>query len=272
MVHRSSINDCKLWLINGILLVVVFFPYFSLSTLTAAQATLSGLQGVFGTTGLAWPVNWTTVVAYTLFNLLAIDAALFLAHYLQHRVPLLWEFHNTHHSAKVLTPITVIRMHPVDQILNFTMAAALPGAMAGIFSFLYAQPVPVFTISGLNIGLFFFYLAGVPLRHSHVWVMYPRWIARHISSPAMHMIHHSSDPKHADKNLAQMFNFWDRLAGTLYLPEAKENLELGLSGEDNDKFNTLSDLYLRPFRGAWARLTQRRARPAQLSQDAIARD
>jgi len=270
--HASAVADYKLWLANGFLLIVVFFPYFCLSTLTAANATLGALHAISDFSGLGWPVNWTTTALYTICDLLAIDAALFLAHYLQHRVPALWEFHKTHHSAEVLTPVTVLRMHPVDQIVNFTMAAALPGFMAGLFSFLYAQPAHVFTISGLNVGLFLFYMAGVPLRHSHVWVMYPRWIAKHISSPAMHLIHHSKDPKHADKNLAQMFNFWDRLAGTFYLPAEKEVLELGLWNDESAKFRTLADLYLQPFRSLWARVRQHRFIAVSPRRDLVARD
>ena len=253
VTHGSALADYKIWLVNGFLLIAVFFPYFSLSTVTAANATKSALCAVTGTAGLGWQVGWGTTAAFTICDLLAIDAALFLAHYLQHKVPLLWEFHKTHHSAVVLTPVTVLRMHPVDQLLNFTLAAALPGFVAGIFSYLYAQPVPVFTVSGLNIGLFLFYLAGVPLRHSHIWLMYPRWIARHISSPAMHLIHHSSEPRHADKNLAQMFNFWDKLAGTFYMPKEQEVFELGLSGSEGARFRTLGDLYLQPFRNVWTR-------------------
>ena len=270
--HASAVADYKLWVVNGFLLIVVYFPYFGLSTLTAANATLGALHATSGLPGLGWGVNWTTTAAYTLCDLLAIDAALFLAHYLQHRVPVLWEFHKTHHSAAVLTPISVLRMHPVDQILNLTMAAALPGFTAGVFSFLYAQPVHVFTISGLNIGLFLFYIAGVPLRHSHIWLMYPRWIAKHLSSPAMHLIHHSKDPKHADKNLAQMFNFWDKLAGTLYFPAEKEVLELGLWNDENAKFRTLGDLYLQPFKSLWARAKQHRLINTAAREDLVRRD
>ena len=272
IAHRSAIADFKIWILNNILLIVVFFPYVALSTLTSANAISGALRAITGLPGLAWSVNWTTVAAYTFCDLLAIDAGLFAAHYLQHRVPALWEFHKTHHSAEVLTPITVARMHPVDQILNYTMVAALPGAMAGIFAFLYAQPVAVFTVSGLNIGLFLFYLAGIPLRHSQLWVMYPRWIAKHISSPAMHMIHHSKDPRHADKNLAQMFNFWDRLAGTLYMPAQKENIEFGLANGESEKFATLKDLYVQPFKGLWARFRKPRDVAAPPRPDLLARD
>ena len=34
------------------------------------------------------------------------DFAATWAHYLQHRVPILWELHKVHHSAEVMTPIT----------------------------------------------------------------------------------------------------------------------------------------------------------------------
>src|SRR4029077_9915698 len=101
VTHGSAIADYKIWLVNGFLLLAVFFPYFSLSTLTAANATKAALSGITGMSGLGWTVNLRAVAAYTVCDLLAIDAALFIAHYLQHKVPLLWEFHKTHHSAVV---------------------------------------------------------------------------------------------------------------------------------------------------------------------------
>ena len=72
-------------------------------------------------------------------------------------------------------------------------------------------------------------------------------------------IHHSSDPKHADKNLAQIFNFWDRLAGTLYLPAEEEAISFGLSGGEHAKYRTLTDLYVQPFRSLIARYRRRPA-------------
>jgi sterol desaturase/sphingolipid hydroxylase (fatty acid hydroxylase superfamily) len=270
--HASAIADYKIWAVNGFLFIVVYFPYFALSTYTVANATQGALRAISGLPGLGWEVNWKTTALYTVFDLLAVDFALFLAHYLQHRIPVLWEFHKTHHSAEVMTPVTVVRMHPVDQILNFTMVAAFPGFTVGVFSFLYAQPVHALAISGVNIGLYLFYIAGISLRHSHIWIMYPAWIARHISSPAMHLIHHSKDPKHADKNLAQMFNFWDRLAGTLYLPTEKEAIEFGLWNDESKKFRSLSDLYVQPFKGIWERARQRRSVSAAARHRLAARD
>ena len=54
--------------------------------------------------------------------------AIFVAHYLQHRVPVFWEFHKVHHSAQVLTPITLYRMHPIDDMLTAVSAPRRPSA------------------------------------------------------------------------------------------------------------------------------------------------
>jgi len=258
-LHPSAVADYKILFLNAALIALFFLPYMFISSEESAALVKRTLASLAGAGGLGWHVGWGTVAAYTAIDLLALDAAFFIAHYLQHKVPFLWEFHKTHHSAEVLTPFTVERMHPVDQVLNFTMASVLPGAVTGVFAFLYAEPASIVSVNGINIGLFLFYLLGVHLRHSHVWVMFPAWLARHISSPAMHLIHHSSDPRHADKNMAQIFNFWDRLTGTLYLPSAEERISFGLSGGEHARFRSLGALYIEPFRGL---LRRYRRRPA----------
>ncbi|HUC64954.1 MAG TPA: hypothetical protein VMA53_05980 [Stellaceae bacterium] len=104
------------------------------------------------------------------------------------------------------------------------------------------------TIFGVNAIEFVFYLVGYHLRHSHVWIMFPGWIGRHISSPVLHLTHHSVEPCHWDKNLAQVFTLWDGLAGTLYLPTQRERLTFGIGDNKEADFATLFDLYFRPFR------------------------
>jgi sterol desaturase/sphingolipid hydroxylase (fatty acid hydroxylase superfamily) len=252
-LHPSAIADYKMLFLNAALIAAVFIPYMLISSAAAANAIKGALVAMTGVAGLGFQVGWGATIVYTLLDLLALDAAFFIAHYMQHKIPVLWEFHKTHHSAEVLTPFTVERMHPVDQILNFTLASVLPGALAGVSAFVFTRPATGIAVNGMNVGLFVFYLFGVHLRHSHVWLMFPPWLARHISSPAMHLIHHSSDPKHADKNMAQIFNFWDRLTGTLYLPTREEAVSFGLAGGEHAKFRSLPDLYVQPFRGLLAR-------------------
>jgi sterol desaturase/sphingolipid hydroxylase (fatty acid hydroxylase superfamily) len=213
----------------------------------------------------AWPL---ASLGFTVCLLLAVDGGLFLAHWLQHKVPVLWEFHKVHHSAEVLTPVTDLRMHPVDTILSILIQTCLVGAANAVFLYLYADPVAQVTVIGANFLGFILYLGGYHLKHSHVWILYPRGIREHISSPALHLIHHSTNPKHFDKNFARFFTFWDPLAGTLYIPEGKEELEFGLEEKDQKGLRTVWQLYVTPFRNVFARLRRRSSRPYRRSRSA----
>ena len=69
----------------------------------------------------------------------------------------------------------------------------------------------------------------------------------------MHQIHHSSDPKHRNKNLGSYLAIWDFFFGTLYIPENKEELKFGLSVKNPNPHKTLEDAYINslfPFKKA----------------------
>ncbi|MDZ7842880.1 MAG: sterol desaturase family protein [Gammaproteobacteria bacterium] len=67
-------------------------------------------------------------------------------------------------------------------------------------------------------------------------------------SPAMHQMHHSREPRHADTNLGGIFAFWDWRAGTLYTVDRGETFEVGLQGGECQPFASVLDLYIRPLR------------------------
>jgi sterol desaturase/sphingolipid hydroxylase (fatty acid hydroxylase superfamily)/creatinine amidohydrolase/Fe(II)-dependent formamide hydrolase-like protein len=245
--HRSSINDYlffyTIMLFQGSFIVIFFSSLsFVVSNLTETNLnilmpSLNGeLQGIYGM-GLVM----------TLFLAVVADFALFFSHFLQHRIPWLWEFHKVHHSAEVMTPITVYRMHPVDNILVFSMGGLLSGLAMGCAAFLMGRNVVFYNVAGVNVILILFYLLGYNLRHSHIWWSWGPFFSRVFISPAQHQIHHSSAPEHFDKNLGFTFAFWDGLFGSLYVPKAKENINFGLGVEENEKFSTFWSLYLMPF-------------------------
>jgi hypothetical protein len=62
----------------------------------------------------------------TLAGFLAYEIAYYIDRYLMHKAPVLWEFHTTHHTAEVLTPLTAFRVHPMDTLIfvNITAIAA----------------------------------------------------------------------------------------------------------------------------------------------------
>src|SRR5262249_44067776 len=78
---------------------------------------------------------------------------------------------------------------------------------------------------------------------------------------ALHLIHRSVDPRHPDKNFACTFTIWDRLAGTLYVPDdaEKDTLVLGLGDGEERDFKTVWQLYATPFRNILGRLAARKS-------------
>lgn len=256
--HRSAWVDYKYFVVNAIAQPLILGPILIGSAATTGW-TVALLAALAGSEGLGLASGAWATLLMTVCLLLAADFGIFFAHYLQHKVPALWEFHKVHHSAEVLTPITVYRMHPVDNLLTGTCVGILEGLVYGLFTFVFAELPGLYAAFGLNAGFFLFYLAGYNLRHSHIWLAYPRAISHVLVSPAQHQIHHSLDPKHFDRNLGFVFAFWDWLAGTLYVPAGKEELSFGLDGGEHEEFDSVWALYLRPFRRLLARLRPSRS-------------
>jgi len=59
---------------------------------------------------------WWVSVVYMLVVITVIDFVGFYIHYLQHKIPILWEFHKVHHSAEVMHPMSNFREHPIDNL------------------------------------------------------------------------------------------------------------------------------------------------------------
>jgi len=244
--HRSAVND-YLYFYTGMLLQAAFIgALFSSLTFVVSHRVETGLNGWLADLNGRWRGEYGGILTTVLLALVT-DFALFFSHYLQHKIPWLWEFHKVHHSAEVMTPITVYRMHPVDNLLAFGMVGLLSGAALGCLSFFSKDPVFIYHVDGTDIVLILFFLLGYNLRHSHVWWSWGPVLSRIAISPAQHQIHHSAAPRHFDKNMGFTFAFWDALFGTLYVPKAKETLTFGLGPEENEKFSTFWSLYLMPF-------------------------
>lgn len=254
--QRSARIDLRFYFLNGALLTLLFAPLAALQTgvarRIAGELTLrAGAAPSLLEPGLAVSAIVTVVAV------LALDFSLFLPHWLQHRVPLLWQFHKVHHSAEVLTPFTAYRFHPVDDVLNVFSIAAIAGTVDGLLLWVFPFEAAALTLQGVNLVTFLFYALGVHLRHSHVWLAYPRSVSQVLVSPAMHQLHHSTDPGHFDKNLGLIFSVWDRLFGTLLVPDGKLQIEFGLGGGEEKEFSSVARLYALPFRKAAALLRRR---------------
>jgi sterol desaturase/sphingolipid hydroxylase (fatty acid hydroxylase superfamily) len=245
--HRSAVLDYKYYFVNRIAFVILFLPLMIGSSTTAAWVD-GALGWLIDIPSLGHTPGPTATLFLTLVWVIVFDAGIFAAHYLQHKLPFLWAFHKVHHSAEVLTPVTVYRMHPVDDLLTGTMVGLLTGIVGGVFRFVHVGNVEQIYFFGLNAGLFLFYFVGYNLRHSHVWLPYPRALSHILVSPAQHQIHHSNAARHYDKNLGFIFAIWDWMAGTLYVPKHKEELTFGLADNEHLEYSGVTRLYFLPIR------------------------
>ncbi len=65
-------------------------------------------------------------------------------------------------------------------------------------------------------------------------------------SPAMHQIHHSKLEKHYDRNCGWALSFWDRMFGTIYIPEKREEFPMGLGDGSDGTWHSVWTMYTRP--------------------------
>lgn len=257
-LHKSAVLDYKFVFVKSLVNQILFGGIALTSGLWLAELISSLLDSTFGASTLAEPGVLSRVI-FTICLALAVEFGHYLGHYLQHRVPLLWEFHKTHHSCEVLTPVSVYRNHPVDQVVKGATISVPTGLVTGIYMYLYPSGILEFTILSVSVIFFLSYLVA-NLLHSHIWLSYG-WRLNHVlMSPCMHQIHHSSEVRHFDRNFANFFSFWDWLFGTLYVPKQKETFPLGISNNEHVEFNSVLNLYVVPFKNAFRLLTRVRGR------------
>lgn len=201
-------------------------------------------------------VTWTSILVsfgYMFAVIAVVDFMGFFLHFLQHKVPILWEFHKVHHSAEVMHPLSNYREHPID---NFTYAVGIGaafGLMMGLaqnfFGYLPSMP----EVIGVPLILFLFNVVGYNLRHSHIWLRWPGVLSMIFPSPAHHHVHHSCHPDHLDRNFAFVLPLWDVLFRTYHMPDDDRDIEFGLYGQDSSEYSSCWRLYYIPFRNIFAK-------------------
>jgi sterol desaturase/sphingolipid hydroxylase (fatty acid hydroxylase superfamily) len=67
-------------------------------------------------------------------------------------------------------------------------------------------------------------------------------------TPALHLIHHSPDPKETNSNFGFSFSFWDRIFGTYRRLRGDANGPIGLESWRLRSDQTLPALLLNPFK------------------------
>ena len=243
---KSARADYKLFFINR-------FVFFFLNPVLVSQLAVAYfiyellyLQSIVPLQYWSSTPKSVIVVAFTTTFFIIDDFSRFLLHRQMHKWQFLWAFHKVHHSAEVLTPLTIFRTHPIEGILFGLRAALVQGFCLSIFLFVFGNGVDLVTVFGVNIAVVLFHATGSNLRHSNISIRYWRVLEYIFISPAQHQIHHSIDQKHFNRNYGVVLAIWDWLFGSLHHSES-DKLRYGLGQNKGSDNNSLYSLYVEPL-------------------------
>ena len=215
-------------------LMLTFLTFGTNLFLNAALVlTLVWLQtfnfGVLHTFALApWQALAITV--------LALDFSFYVLHVAMHKIPGLWRYHQVHHSDPMLDVTTTIRQHPGESAIRYVGLAAMAIALG-------ASPAAfaVYRVWSALQGLI-----------EHANIKLPRALdtalALVITSPNMHKVHHSRDPRLTDTNYGNITSLWDRLFFTFTPARVGTDVDYGLDGYDERRDQSTLGLLAMPWR------------------------
>jgi sterol desaturase/sphingolipid hydroxylase (fatty acid hydroxylase superfamily) len=144
----------------------------------------------------------------------AMDACNWFVHLANHRVRVLWRFHELHHSQEDLNVLSVFRTHPLIHVSY--LLALVPG-------------IVLLSNGTLPTTLLVVYGGIVAFAHSNTRLGFGP-LGRIVVSPNYHRIHHMLDgPQNV--NLGFALTIWDQLFGRAVFPtEATIRTKTGLPG------------------------------------------
>lgn len=225
--NRSTLFDLYMSIVNTLTRFALLIPLLGshlLFSLWVAQTLLRYFDSPY-VPELPW---YAIAFLYTITFFVLEDLSRYILHRAMHSSALLWRFHKLHHSATVLTPLTLQRIHPVEMTLYYLRGIFVFGTVSGIFLYLFANDLNTWDVLGVDALGFMFALLGANLRHSHIWLSFgllEKWFI----SPAQHQLHHSSALEHQNKNYGTYLSCWDNWSKTLILSGKKKTLNFGLA-------------------------------------------
>jgi sterol desaturase/sphingolipid hydroxylase (fatty acid hydroxylase superfamily) len=245
--HRSTALDARFMAVDLIASFLLYLPIYAGIGLLGTKVMSALIMGLFSwepPQTLSPTVVIGTALGFTLFY----DLVTYWSHRWFHQSPLLWSFHQVHHSAEVLTPAAAYRVHPVENIAFTILQAPTIGMIAVMYHNIVGPDRQFIMIGGVTVVGFVLQSLGSHLRHSHIWWSFGPWLNRLLISPAHHQFHHSIEARHWNRNFGEKFAIWDVLFGTLYLPCKPETLRVGLPEIGYRGFATVWQLYFLPFK------------------------
>ena len=130
---------------------------------------------------------------------IAVDFAGYWSHRLNHSINYFWNHHIIHHSSEEFNLACALRQS-ISNVIGVYAIFLLPAAVLGI-------PKEVINvIAPIHLFLqFWYHTRHVPKLGLLEYILI---------TPSQHRVHHAINPEYLDKNLGQIFTWWDRVFGT----------------------------------------------------------
>ena len=219
------------------LTAVSFISNWLLASIAAALALTLRPAGLLA----GFPL-WLNIVV----GVVALDFSVgYLSHRAMHMWPVMWRFHQIHHSDPFVDVTTTYRTHPVETVWRF-LFAIVPIWLLG----LPAQAVVIQRLLQATNGI---------LEHANVrlWPALDGVLSQCFVTPNIHKIHHSRAVHEANSNYANLTTLYDRLLGTYTPAERAASVIYGLDDADAARLGSLPGLLALPFRRTARRVADR---------------
>ena len=210
-----------------------------------AFVTAAGLVKPAGAAALRWSAEKPFGLLH-LFELpplvslavgfLLMDLSFYYWHLANHKVPLLWRFHNVHHIDGDLDVSTAFRFHfgEVAMSAGFRIIQIL---LLGVSGWTYAIYEVVFQ-------------ANTMFHHSNVRlpIRLERVLNKVLVTPRMHGVHHSQVEGETNSNFSTVFSCWDRLHRSLEVSIPQSEIIIGVPAYTGDGEGKFWHCLLLPFK------------------------
>ena len=201
----------------GLIIFEILYGYFVKNHMHTPMDTISSISSgltniVKDSLGLAlviisYPFLLEHLAIYTIKStwvvyilaFIVLDFAGFLNHWLSHKINIFWNQHVIHHSSEEFNLACALRQS-VSNIIGYNSIFLIPAAIVGVPSEVIAIVAPV------QFFLQFWY-------HTR-YIGKLGWFEYIFITPSQHRVHHAINPEYIDKNMGQIFSFWDRMFGT----------------------------------------------------------
>jgi sterol desaturase/sphingolipid hydroxylase (fatty acid hydroxylase superfamily) len=205
LIARGHLQDVLYTLLN----VALVAPLVTALTLSFAELINRAVPWLV-LPRVGFVPQWVAVAVI----FVAMDGCNWFVHLINHRVRMLWRFHELHHSQEDLNALSVFRTHPFLHVSY--VLALLPGVILlhnGVVSAL----------------LLVLYGGWVALAHSNTNLTFGP-LGRVFVSPNYHRIHHRLDGAQ-DVNLGFALTIWDQLFRRAVFPTAETvRIDTGIPG------------------------------------------